>query len=124
MMNYLETYKDISISSEAMGATPYQQIKLLLNKLHEDLKIAKVAIEENNTPIKCKKLSSAGDIISYLRDCLNKDAGAELTTRLEGIYLNLEQLLFWANAQNDLAKLNQMDIIVNNLITWWDRVEA
>lgn len=118
-MNYIDTYKDISISSEVMGASPENQISLLFEKLHQNILISIQAINTKNTALKCKRLANANDIVLYFIDCLDFNADPQMAETLNGIYHHLQKLLFWANAKNDLEKLNEAKTISQNLYTWW-----
>ena len=115
-MNNLDTYKDISISSEVMGSSPAKHIALLLNHLQENTLIAYDSIQNNQIELKCKKLTNSYDIVDYFLDCLDFDADEHMASRLKGIYLHLQKLIFWANAKNDLTKLKEAQFIIKNLI--------
>ena len=97
-MSYIDIYKDVSQTSEILGASPWQQIRLLLDKLKECIVIAQSAMKNGDIKLKCEKILRAEDIASYLQSCLNQEAEADLTNRLDGIYGHLQRLLFQANA--------------------------
>lgn len=123
-MNSIDTYRDISITSEVIGAAPVQQITLLFEKLNQDIATASEAVQIKDIVVKCKKLSNAQDILLYFIDLLDFDADTEMANRLLGIYNHLQNLLFWANARNDLEKLNEAKIIAQNLNDWWNHVNS
>ena len=122
-MNGLEIYNNIGIYSEALGASRHRQIQMLLEKLLSQLNIAISAIENKQIPEKCKRISSANDIVVYLRDCLNFEDTSSIAARLDAIYQHLEKQLFFANASSSVVLLNECITIVNNVKTWWDNVE-
>lgn len=119
-MNYINTYLEIGISSEVMGSSHAQHIKLLFEKIIKDIDISIEAINNKNKPLKCKKISNANNIINYFLGCLDFKADENIAKRLEGIYLHLQKLLFWANAHDDLQKLVEAKAICTNLNTWWN----
>lgn len=121
-MRTIDTYKEIGITSEVLGASAQQQIKLILEKLNQDISSASNAIKNNDLILKCKKLANAHDIIVYLKDCLDFEADKEMASRLNGIYNHLIHILFWANAKNDINKLNEAKTIAENITTWWNNV--
>jgi len=123
-MSHINTYKEIGLSTEVIDASPWKLIKLLLDKLMECINIAEQAIQNENNPLKNKKISRADAIVSYLQNLLNFEADKELSERLDGIYHHLLKLLFWANAKNDLEQLKEAKEITGNLIKWWDHVQS
>lgn len=123
-MNSIDTYRDISITSEVIGAAPAQQITLLFEKLNQDIATASEALQIKDIVVKCKKLSNAQDILLYFIDLLDFNADPEMANRLLGIYNHLQNLLFWANARNDLDKLNEAKTVAQNLNDWWNHVNS
>ncbi|KGP63712.1 hypothetical protein EP47_04940 [Legionella norrlandica] len=121
-MNHINTYKDINLTSEILGAPHYRHISILLERLLQNINGSLLAISENNITLKCKLLSNSYDIVSYFIDCLDFNADLEMAKKLEGIYSHLQKLFFWANAKGDLTKLNEAKFITENLITWWSKV--
>lgn len=123
-MNVLDIYNDIGSYSEALGASGHRQIQLLLEKLLTDIKQGMAAMKNNDISKKCKCISSANNIVSYLRDCLNFEADPNLATKLDKIYGHLEDQLFIANAKNLDSALNDCLTIATNIKNWWDHVPA
>lgn len=121
-MNHLETYNDIGTYSEVLGASPFRQIQLLLEKLADSVAQANIALNHKDIVKKCQLIVKANDIVSYLRDCLDFSAADNLAYRLDAIYAHLEKQLFLANSANDLKALAECSIIINNIKTWWDNV--
>lgn len=122
MMNGLEIYSNIGAFSEVLGASGHRQIQMLLDKLLVRVHQASLAIDNNDVSKKCTSLSAANDIVVYLRDCLNFSADKALATRLDKIYAHLEKQLFTANASNSKPPLENCSEIINNLKTWWAKL--
>lgn len=123
-MNMIETYSDIGAYSEVLGASRYRQIQLLLEKVVTELKIAIIALEENNIAKKCESISKANDIVLYLRECLDFSADKTLATRLDAIYGHAIKLLFNANAKNNADALAESLTIMTNVNSWWNHVST
>ena len=123
-MNKLKTYSDIAEYSEVLGASQYRLIQLLIARLIKDINQAKIAIEANDIPKKCRCISSAGNITSYLRECLNLKAHDTLPKKLDGIYEHLEYKLFIANSKNSIDTLSECLVIADNIKAWWEKVNA
>lgn len=121
-MSNVKMYQDIGAYSEVLGSSSCQQIHLLMTRVKTDLKGAIGALEYNDIATKCKCISSANAIVSYLRDCLNFDAEGDIAPRLEGIYSHLEKQLFLANAENRVDVLQQCLVIMENVHVWWRQI--
>lgn len=123
-MGYADTYREIGLSTEVMGADPWQQVKLLLDKLKACIVDADKALTQQDIALKCKKILRAHDIVIYLRESLNFEGDAVLAKKLDGIYGHMERLLFQANAKNDQSLLSEAATISQNLINWWTHVQS
>lgn len=123
-MSYIDTYKEIGLSTEVMGADSWQQVQLLLNKLMECINLAEKAMQDGQIKLKCEKILRAEAIVNYLINCLDFNADKDLCQRLEGIYNHVNYLLFWANAKNDPATYAQVREITHNLIQWWTHARS
>ena len=123
-MNHLETYSDIGTYSEVLGASPFRQIQLLLEKLASSVNQASIAMNDKNISKKCQCIVNANDIVSYLRDCLDFSTEDSVAPRLDAIYAHLEKQLFIANSANSQAALDECATIITNIKTWWDNVGA
>lgn len=121
-MNHINTYQDINSTSEILGASASKHITLLLDKLLANMKNSILAIEEKNISNKCKLLTNSYDIVLYFIHCLDFQADPQMAEKLDGIYKHLHQLIFWANAKNDISKLNEATFIIENLVSWWRNV--
>jgi flagellar protein FliS len=123
-MNRINIYNEIGETSEVLGAPSHRQVQLLLEKLVNDIKQSMVALELNNITKKCKHVSSANNIVIYLQECLNFEADAALSVKLNGIYSHLGKQLFNANSKNDVEAFQECQTIATNIKTWWDNVVA
>lgn len=122
MMNGLDIYNSIGAFSEVLGASGHRQIQMLFANLLTRIDQASLAIDNNNIVKKCSSISAANDIVIYLRECLNFSVDKTLATRLDRIYAHLEKQLFAANASNSKPSLDNCREIINNLKTWWDKL--
>lgn len=118
-MNISKIYQDVDLNSKVLGSQPHELIQMLIEKLQSDIKIAAVALRENNVPQKCKRLKSAMDITCYLGGCLEQNADPALYQRLNETYEYLSQQILYANAHNDIEALNICQKIIDDLCNWW-----
>ncbi len=123
-MNYAEVYKEVGVSSEILGASPWRLVDILYQHLGEKINVSLDAINQQNMELKCMAIIKANDIIVHLRETLDHNADKDLCSRLDGIYKHMEKLLFWANAKNDEIKLQEAQKITENLRNWWRQVNA
>lgn len=121
-MNYINTYKDINMTSEILGSSPYRHITLLLERLLQNIQTCLLAIAENNISLKCKLLKNSHDIIDYFLNCLDFEADPVMSKQLERLYQHTQRLIFWANAKNDPNKLDEAKIIIENISIWWSKI--
>jgi len=122
--NHIKMYQDVGNYSHILGASPYQQIEILFEKALKDIRLAIKGMQENKPNIKGIGIVSADNIVCYLRECLNLEQGGELALKLDKIYAHLTQELFFANAENNPQKLEACLLILTNLKTWWEKVDA
>lgn len=123
-MNGLGMYAEVSQDSEVMGAGEHRRIQMLFEKTLVDLQAAITAIADNDVMKKCKAISSANNIVGYLRDILRADVDPAGVARVDALYRHVEQALFLANARNDAEGLKECVTIIENMKAWWDRVGA
>ena len=135
-MEQLKAYQDVGKYSEVLGASSQKQIEMLIVRAKSDIRGAMGAIEHQDVATKCKCISNAHGIVSYLQECLNQnlknDAETELAQRLKAIFSHLETQLLKANIESDmhtvpdpsgsLKLLQECLVIMSNIQSWWEKV--
>jgi len=86
MSKALKAYADSSISTAVSMSNPNELIVLVFEKIFDNLKIGKSAIENNKPAI--EEFTKINDLINLgLVASLNKEKGGEIAKNLEFIYL-------------------------------------
>lgn len=122
MVNVSKYYQDVDLNARVLAAKPHELTTMLLERVQSDLKIARIAIENQEIAIKCKHIASAIDILSHLESSLNRDADPALCDKLSTHYDYLCTQLVAVNACNDLDKLTTCEQKVTNIVTWWKKM--
>jgi len=73
-------------------------------------------------PEKCEQLTTATAIVEGLRVSLDKNAGGEIASNLEGLYDYIERQLTVANSNNDMAILDEVAGLLRPIKEAWDAI--
>ncbi len=122
MVNISKYYQDVDLNGRILAAKPHELTTMLLERVQSDLRIAKVAIENGEIATKCKHLSSATNIISHLESTLNPEIDPQLCEKLSATYEYLCIHLVAVNAFNDLTKLDECQLKIASIVTWWKQM--
>ncbi len=124
-MNYqvaAASYNQVKTHSALEDASPHKLIDMLFDGLQERIAQAKGALQHKNIELKGKKINSAINIISGLRENLNHDNGGELAGNLESLYVYIQQTLLEAHRNNDISKLDEAAQLVDNVASAWKQI--
>ena len=114
----MQAYHQVGISS-ANYANPHQLILMLMDGALERVAKAKGAILQKALAEKGKHLSNTIMIISGLNDCLDMDAGGELSKNLSELYDYMRRRLLQANLDNDPDVLDEVAYLLNEIRSAW-----
>lgn len=118
----LKSYSQVHVDAGVQGADPHRLIEMLFEGFFTRLSQAKGAINQKNMSLKSEKISSAINIVSGLRDSLDKESGGELAENLDGLYDYVQRTLWQASAKNDLNKINECGRLMNQISTAWSQI--
>ncbi len=121
-MNGLKAYQNVNTQTSITDADPHKLIQLLYNGALERINMAKARMQANDVAGKGQLIGKAIEIIGGLRGFLDFERGGELAQRLEGLYDYMERTLFEANAQNSVAKLDEVSGLLRQVKDGWDRI--
>lgn len=121
MLNVLKYYQDVDLNARVLSAQPHELTTMLFDRVQSDLRIARIAIENNQIATKCKHLSNAIEIISHLNSTLIPELNPQLCEKLSATYEYLSVRLVAVNAFNDLAKLDECEQTIAKIVTWWKK---
>lgn len=121
-MNGLKAYQNVNTQTSITDADPHKLIQLLYNGALERINMAKARMQANDVAGKGQLIGKAIEIIGGLRGFLDFERGGELAQRLEGLYDYMERTLFEANAQNSVAKLDEVSGLLRQVKDGWDSI--
>jgi len=98
----------------------------LLKSSQEDaVALANASLQGRNIPAKCEAISKAIAIIDGgLKASLDLKVGGELAQNLSDLYAYMTQRLLHANLKNDLAALEEVSILLQQLGSAWATLAA
>lgn len=115
-------YRQVGVQSGATGANPHRLIQMLLAGALEKLAVAKGNMKRSEIAEKGRNIGLAISIIDGLKDSLDHEKGGEIAQNLESLYDYMGFILVQANADNDLAKLDQVASLLIDIKGAWDKI--
>lgn len=123
MRSPAESYATVGIDVAVETADPHRLIMMLFDGAIAATVIAKMHMEQCEIPQKCEKISKAIELISSgLRASLDLESGGQLAERLAALYNYMVQRLFWANAKNEVAALDEVTALLTDLRDAWAQI--
>ena len=119
---YARQYRETSVQSAVLDATPHQLVALMLSGARARLKLAAACIEIGDYPRKGKAVQEASAIIGELDGSLDHQAGGEVAAGLSSLYDYALRKLVEANARNDAAPLNEVDALLGEIESAWSAI--
>lgn len=119
-LNPVASYAQVGLEAKVNSATPHQLILLLFEGASTAITVAKLHIERGEVAQKGKLISQAIDIIvNGLKASLNQEAGGKLAEQLAALYDYMARRLLSANLENNLAALDEVSRLLNEIHTAW-----
>ena len=122
--NALAGYQQTNAYGQVEQADGHELIRLLLETLSARISQARHAIEENDIVEKIARLSKALNILDGLRMSLNTEQGGEIAANLDDLYDYMQRQLVRANAHNDIAILDEVKALVEEIKQAWMLIPA
>lgn len=119
----IQAYAQVGVESAVLSASPHQLVVLLFDGALSAMKKAAILMEQGDIPGKGKALSHAINLITNgLRAGLNHEVGGELAANLDGLYDYMTRRLLQANLHNDLAAIDEVSMLLNNIADAWKEI--
>ena len=113
-------YRQLSVSSDALAASPHQLIVMLFDGALDAIATAQAQLRRHDTEGKGRSITRAIDIIgSGLAASLDLRQGGEIAQNLASLYDYLVRQLVAANVQNDDRLLEQCATLLQDLRDSW-----
>ena len=119
----IKAYNKVGIESSVTAADPVKLISMLYQGALLAIANAKNGIMRKDIPAKGAAISKAIAIIGEgLNASLDKKVGGELAQNLSSLYDYMVMRLLAANLNNDMAALDEVARLLNDLKGAWDSI--
>lgn len=115
-------YRKVGVQSNVETATPHKLIEMLLDGALSKLHLARGLMEQKQTAAKGEQISWALAIIDGLKSALDLTAGGEVAANLDALYDYLMRRLVVANLDNDVAVLDEVARLLNEIRLGWNGI--
>ncbi len=120
----LESYGAVKVVTGVSGANSVQLIQMLFDGFLESLSTAKGHIQHKDITEKSKALTRAGRIVLGLQNALDFEKGGDLAKNLNELYMYVTRRLLHASIHNDLAAIDEVYGLMNDIRQAWETVPA
>ena len=121
--NALKAYTHVGIETGVDTADSHKLISMLYQGALLAIANARNAILRKDIPVKGKSISHAIRIIGEgLQASLDKNVGGKLAQDLNGLYEYMTVRLVEASAKNDVAILDEVSSLLNEVKIAWDSI--
>jgi flagellar protein FliS len=121
----ISQYADVNATSQASHASHVDLIIMLFDGLSDALTVAQGHIQHGSSlALKNKALQRANAIICGLLDGLDLENGGDLALNLQSLYFYMIKKLIHVNAYNDIAGLEEIKNLVNEIAAAWREVPS
>ncbi|HEC74366.1 MAG TPA: flagellar export chaperone FliS [Methylophaga aminisulfidivorans] len=120
----LEGYGKSAIESEVNYASPHRIIQMLMEGALARLSTAKGCIERNDIAEKGHQISWCIRIIEGLKSSLDAEKGGDIAANLDSLYDYMTRRLLDANLNNDVAILDEVTGLLQEIKEGWDGIPA
>lgn len=118
----VKNYQKEALKTRVAGADRYEIIQMLMAGAIEKMVLAKVAIEKKHLEAKSEHISRASAIINALRDCLDFNAGGDVSNNLYSLYSYMVERLLDASIKNDPEIVTEVSTLLKEIKSAWDAI--
>jgi flagellar secretion chaperone FliS len=107
-------------SSEAMYATPFRLVQMLMSGALDGIANARGSIDRKEHEARNNEINWIISVIDALRGALDFEQGGEIATNLDMLYDYMIRRLFTANVEQDVEALDEVASLLKEIKTAWD----
>lgn len=116
-------YQRVGVETSVNSADPHQLVSLLFDALLQSLGSARLALQRKDIAAKCRDIGRAVRLLEEgLTASLDESKGGELASNLSALYDYCVRRLTQANAENDLAKIEEVIQLIEPLASGWKQI--
>ena len=121
----MNAYRNVGVESIVDSASPHKLVLMLFDGARAAVSSAKAHLSSRDIAAKCKSISQAIAIIDGgLKASLDLNVGGDLAKNLSDLYAYMTQRLLQANLNNDLAALEEVSRLLEQLGSAWATLAA
>lgn len=118
-----QAYASVGIQTDVAAADPLDLVVMLYDGAILALATARMAIDNNDIPLRGQKISHAIDIITNgLHASLDYQSGGELADRLGALYNYMVSRLIYANLHASAPAIDEVVALLKELKSGWDTI--
>ncbi|GAJ26371.1 flagellar biosynthesis protein FliS [Liquorilactobacillus sucicola DSM 21376 = JCM 15457] len=117
-----ENAKDSYLKNQVISASPNKLIEMLYQGAIKSVKIAGLAIENDDPKKAHKELVRAQDILMELKGSLNTEVESDVPANLESLYDFMNEQLVKANINKDKTLLPPVVKMLTELLDAWTQI--
>ena len=118
-----QAYASVGIQTDVAAADPLDLVVMLYDGAILALATARMAIDNNDIPLRGQKTSHAIDIITNgLHASLDYQSGGELADRLGALYNYMVSRLIYANLHASAPAIDEVIALLKELKSGWDTI--
>ena len=118
----LAQYQRIDVTSAVESASPHRLVQMLMQGCLQRIAEAKGALARGDIATRGMAIGKAIDIVIGLQTSLNKEVPSELPAQLDALYDYMQARLLEANAQGDVALLDEVGGLMRSIKEGWDGI--
>lgn len=122
MQAYAAQYRDNRVVGSVTDADQHRLIALLLSGCIQRVRIARGAIDRQDTQRKVESIRAANGILDGLRISLDYEAGGQIARNLDDLYEYAGRRLLEANLDNDTGKLDEVVNLLGEIEAAWAEI--
>ncbi len=107
-------------SSEAMYATPFRLVQMLMSGALDGMANARGSIIRQEHEARNNEINWVISVIDALRGALDFEQGGEIANNLDMLYDYMIRRLFTANVDQDVDALDEVISLLKEIKTAWD----
>ncbi|WP_417070718.1 flagellar export chaperone FliS [Niveibacterium terrae] len=118
-----QAYASVGVQTDVATADPLDLVVMLYDGAILALATARMAIDNNDIPLRGQKISHAIDIITNgLHASLDYQSGGELADRLGALYNYMVSRLIYANLNASAPAIDEVVALLKELKSGWDTI--
>jgi flagellar protein FliS len=107
-------------SSEAMYATPYRLVQMLMSGALDGMANARGSILRKEHEARNKEINWIISVVDALRGALDFEQGGEIATNLDMLYDYMIRRLYAANVERNVEALDEVTSLLKEIKSAWD----